>query len=1369
MNTAFSILFLFIPLSDENLLQVTARDEPTSKTLEQAFLPEIQPLLKRYCFECHAGEEPEAEIDLTSFESMKDIRNRLDIWLQIDEMLDSRQMPPKKADLPTEAEREKMLDWTRDFLTLEALATAGDPGPVVLRRLSNSEYTYTVRDLTGIDSLNPAEEFPVDGAAGEGFTNTGEALVMSPSLIMKFFEAAKSVADHAVLLPDGIRFSRDTTRRDWTDNGLARIREFYSRFTASGGGTPVNLQGIKLQTNRDGLLPLEKYLAATLAEREALTQGTTTTHNVALERNLSPKYLDLLWQTLKADDQKEPSLLLDLLRTQWRSAAADGVSSLTQMIEQWQQVLWKLTSIGHIGREGSSKAWMVAVSPLVEQQELTLKLPEQSKDIIVYLASHDSGDGNVADFVVWHNPRLVGGDQPEVPLRDVLGLKKRLEMFRKETLTKTGQYLAAAAIAGRRPDVPVLAAQYDIDPGMLRVWLDYLNIGEGAPIKVEGHYTKKVLNTANYDFVNGWGSHETPSITANSSDQEVRIPGIARPHSIVAHPSPTRFTVAAWHSPIHGEVRVEARLVDAHPECGNGVEWFVQHRTGRQARNLWQGNFGAGGNATMPTQTVHVNKGELISFLLGPRDGNHSCDLTEINLVVTETSGANRVWDLANDVSPNILESNPHADSHGYQATWHFYSREIAEVGREKTPRNFVPEGSLIARWKKEINVEKRNQLAAQVQSLAMGQAPADQESPDAILFRHLQDLPASIDFAALLQNVEPDERFGIHPLGHEIDKADLVVRAPNVTAFRVPAAWAKGRELVVSGRLESGHGREGSVQLQLSTSPMASHVLVPTLPIIVADGSDTRRRIETAMEEFRQLFPPTLCYSRIVPVDEVVTLTLFYREDHHLQRLMLNDEQIAELNRLWDELLFISREPLQTEVAFEQITEFATQDRPDLVIEWKKVKQSIHDRANAFQQRLLETEPLHLQAVLDFANRAWRRQLTDGEQHGLSDLYEKLRKNELSHDKSCRLLLARVLASPSFLYRLEQPSPGDEASLVTPAELANRLSYFLWSSMPDQELRQAAETGDLTGDQAIVAQARRLLRDERTRRMAIQFACQWLHIRDFDQYDQKNEKLYPEFASIRGEMYEESVRFFEDMFRNDGSMVGILNADHTFLTESLAKHYGVKGVHGSEWRRVGGMRQQSRGGVLAMATVLASQSGASRSSPILRGNWVYETLLGQRLPRPPSDVPQLPDSVPSGLTARQLIEQHSSEPACAKCHERVDPYGFALEQYDAIGRLRPNPVDTKTTVLSGKTIDGIDGLRDYLLIDRHDDFIRQFCRKLLGYALGRAVKLSDKPLLADMQKQLEANQYRFSVAVEAIVTSPQFRYIRGARTAQDD
>ena len=229
---------------------------------------------------------------------------------------------------------------------------------------------------------------------------------------------------------------------------------------------------------------------------------------------------------------------------------------------------------------------------------------------------------------------------------------------------------------------------------------------------------------------------------------------------------------------------------------------------------------------------------------------------------------------------------------------------------------------------------------------------------------------------------------------------------------------------------------------------------------------------------------------------------------------------------------------------------------------------------------------------------------------------------------------------------------------------------------------------------------------------------------------------------------------------------MSLVDADHSFVNGALAKHYGMD-FKGDEWRRVDGMRAKGRGGILGFASTLSKQSGASRTSPILRGNWLSEVVLGDKLPRPPKGVPLLPEEAPQGLTERQLIERHSSDEKCASCHKRIDPFGFALEGFDAIGRARTQdaaglPINTDTTLLDGTQLAGFEGLRAYLTGKRSDDFVLQFCRKLLGYALGRSVQLSDKPLLDSMLTQLKANQFRISIAVDLIVRSPQFREVRG-------
>jgi hypothetical protein len=429
-------------------------------------------------------------------------------------------------------------------------------------------------------------------------------------------------------------------------------------------------------------------------------------------------------------------------------------------------------------------------------------------------------------------------------------------------------------------------------------------------------------------------------------------------------------------------------------------------------------------------------------------------------------------------------------------------------------------------------------------------------------------------------------------------------------------------------------------------------------------------------------------------------------------------------------------------------------------------MRKPIQEDAAAFKKQLLEAEPRQLQAVLDLADKAWRRPLTEAEQKGLRELYRKLRSDKLPHDTALRMTLARVFVSPSFLYRGEKAAPGLASAPVNDWELATRLSYFLWSSAPDEELRALAASGQLRDPEKLAAQARRMMKGPRVRRLATEFGCQWLHVRDLETLDEKSERHFPTFVPLRAHMQEEVVRFFMDLFQEDRSVLSLLDADYSFVNGPLARHYGLD-VPADDWQRVEGLRGRGRGGVLAFAGTLAKQSGASRTSPILRGNWLSEVVLGDKLPRPPKGVPILPEEAPQGLTERQLIERHTSDVNCSGCHQRIDPFGFALEGFDAIGRARKTDaaglaIDTQVKLPDGTAFDGLEGLRAYLLASRRDDFLRQFCRKLLGYSLGRGVQLSDRPLIDSMIARLTDHGYRVGDAVELIVRSPQFREVRG-------
>ncbi len=239
-------------------------------------------------------------------------------------------------------------------------------------------------------------------------------------------------------------------------------------------------------------------------------------------------------------------------------------------------------------------------------------------------------------------------------------------------------------------------------------------------------------------------------------------------------------------------------------------------------------------------------------------------------------------------------------------------------------------------------------------------------------------------------------------------------------------------------------------------------------------------------------------------------------------------------------------------------------------------------------------------------------------------------------------------------------------------------------------------------------------------------------------------------------------------MFQANRPVTHLLDADATFLNEQLAKHYGIPGISGDHWRRVTGIRQYGRGGILGLASVQTKEAGASRTSPILRGNWVVETLLGEKLPKTPPNVPQLPEQEGlDKLTMRQLVEKHTNNPDCASCHVRIDPLGFAMEKFDPIGRRRSIdlgglPIDAKAILKDGTTFDDIDGLRHYLLSRKKNVIIRLFCQRLLGYALGRTVTLSDTTLLDQMVAALHRNDGHITAALEVLVMSPQFRMKRG-------
>jgi len=977
---------------------------------------------------------------------------------------------------------------------------------------------------------------------------------------------------------------------------------------------------------------------------------------------------------------------------------------------------------------------------------------------------------------------------------------------RERLFASTARCLAAVAevdaasggsnAPGQKLDVAALAQRHNVDAEILSAWLDFLGIGKVASLKLD-YLTSQISKSANYDFVKGWGKPNTPLLVANSSDQHVRIPGNMKPHGVCVHPSPTLQAAVGWKSPIAGVIRVQGKVTHAHPECGPGLTWRLEVRRGALKRLLASGT--AQGNKSVdfgPIDRLAVQKGDLLSLLIGPRDGNHACGLTDLELVLTATGEKGREWNLTHDVSGDVLAGNPHADRQGNKEVWHFYIEPV-QGGTEQV----IPSGSVLTRWLSADSSEEKKKLAEELQNLLTHGLVGATKEVDAILYRQLASLASPLLAKLNPKNLSApptgSNRYGIDPAlfgkhttqpnGSAIHEASIGVKTPSVLEVRLPGDLFAGSEFVTTGLLRlpvspasrAGQVRLGSpdllpyselegVQLQvLTTKPNASGGLRPNLPILILKGEEARQRWQHAFDDFRAWFPAALCYMKIVPVDEVITLTLFHREDEPLCRLMLDEKEKARLDLLWEELHFVSHDALTMVNAFNQLMEYATQDSDPKLFE--PFRKPIHDQAAAFRKVLVDSQPKHVDALIAFAARAYRRPLKHDEDLELRELYRKLLQQGLAHEEAIRLSLARILVSPEFLYRLEKAEPGKQPGPVSDWELASRLSYFLWSSMPDPELLTLAGSGRLRDPEVLAKQARRMLKDPSIRRLATEFACQWLHIYAFDQLDEKSERFFPTFAALRADIYEEAIRFFTDLFQTDASVLTLFDSDHTFVNEALARHYGIPGITGPQWRRVEGVRLYGRGGILGLAAILAKQSGASRSSPILRGNWISEVLLGEKLPRPPKDVPRLPEdeSDTQGLTIRQLVEKHTSNSACAVCHSRIDPFGFALERFDAIGRRREKdlgarPIDVHAKLKDGTEFEDLNGLRQYLLDKRFDDMLQQFCRKLFGYALGRSIQLSDDLVLEKMQENMKRNGYRFSSVVETIVQSAPFREIRG-------
>ena len=408
------------------------------------------------------------------------------------------------------------------------------------------------------------------------------------------------------------------------------------------------------------------------------------------------------------------------------------------------------------------------------------------------------------------------------------------------------------------------------------------------------------------------------------------------------------------------------------------------------------------------------------------------------------------------------------------------------------------------------------------------------------------------------------------------------------------------------------------------------------------------------------------------------------------------------------------------------------------------------------------------------FVTRAYRRPLQPGELERFVQLGRGVYEDEGTLEDALRVVFQAALSSPNFLFRVElDAEPENPAAIhpVRPHELAVRLSYFLWSSMPDAELFKLAADGSLADPGVLKAQVRRMLRDPRSRALAENFAEQWLQTR-FLEGSTPDPDIFPAFdPALRAAMREETRLFFSAIIREDRSVLEFIDSDFTYLNDRLARHYGIEGVSGEEFRKVS-VAGTPRGGVLTQGSVLTLTSYPTRTSPVFRGKWILEQFLGTPPPPPPPDVPELESEEGEALTGslRQRLEKHRLDPACAVCHDRLDPLGFALENFDAVGVWREfdgkHLVDAKAVLPGGKPFEGPSELKA-LLKSRPEPFVRALSEKMLTYALGRGLEYYDKCTIDQLVDLASAKGYKISSLISGIVQSDTFRMRRGGRSVK--
>jgi hypothetical protein len=648
---------------------------------------------------------------------------------------------------------------------------------------------------------------------------------------------------------------------------------------------------------------------------------------------------------------------------------------------------------------------------------------------------------------------------------------------------------------------------------------------------------------------------------------------------------------------------------------------------------------------------------------------------------------------------------------------------------------------------------------------------------------------------SALPADVVARLNFGVSPDGTTLGPDDFATT--DTTSFTLDPA-AEGTVAELQADAEIGQDRNAVVRVMISDRPEGSSRDAGQRVLIGDPATPGYRTFRAGMAEYVSLLPPN-SHGEANPADKdpvpppfdntynspehdaFVMKVKYQRSDDFFANNIVDGEDRARLNQAWNDLF--GSWPYHDAYLGMLLDHYGLTPQSRLIkdmgpVEIAALPPAVRPHVQALRAHYDEVvkvqrlaEPGHVTDVLGFASRAWRRPLTPAEKASLRAFYDKSRTvNRLDHDGAIRAVLARILVSPAFLYRLETVARVPDKPL-SGSELASRMSFFLWSSIPDDELRRAAAAGELSDPVKLAAQVKRMTADPKARRLATEFFGQWLGFYDFDEYRGVDTSRFPEFTEeVRTAMYDEAVSTFEYLVREERPVKEILNGDYTFLNQALANFYGIKKELGAggKMERVEGVREFDRGGALRLGSVLTVTSAPLRTSPVKRGDWVLRRILGTPTPPPPADAGTLPadDKTFEGLTLRQKLTEHKRNATCASCHLRIDPLGFPLEGFDAVGRSREKYADGNAVDVTGEfadktTIAGAQGLLTYLQ-GQDRKVMTTMSRKMLGYALGRTALASDQPLIRDMIAA--GGDASFSDLAVKIVTSRQFRNRAGDR-----